>query len=234
MVLADERLRTGRAEEARRGAGPDAGDGAVQPFRVLLRASGRSVRGRALQSHRGASAPGAWARPGEPRLSIPDAQSSSPATTRGPGPVERRHRRRPARWRKVASRVWFPELERHGRRSRVSSLPPASRPTRASSPSPCTARKGSRVRRGGGGRSARPSPGLATRELLYTAITRARRRVVVHGSEESVARRRRARDGALIAASCDASSFTPSDPPRPPGGTGTSRLTEMEAYLSRP
>ena len=28
---------------------------------------------------------------------------------------------------------------------------------------------------------------VATRELLYTAVTRARRRVVVHGSEESVA-----------------------------------------------
>ena len=27
---------------------------------------------------------------------------------------------------------------------------------------------------------------VATRELLYTAVTRARRRVVVHGSEESV------------------------------------------------
>ena len=28
---------------------------------------------------------------------------------------------------------------------------------------------------------------MATRELLYTAVTRARRRVVVHGSKESVA-----------------------------------------------
>ena len=32
---------------------------------------------------------------------------------------------------------------------------------------------------------------VATRELLYTAVTRARRRVVIHGSEESIAAVRR-------------------------------------------
>ena len=84
-----------------------------------------------------------------------------------------------------ATRVWFPELEDAGGAPRI--LAPARLP-------PHESFFAVTVHRAQGSEYDEvavvlgpPDSRIATRELLYTAITRARRRVVLYGSEESVA-----------------------------------------------
>ena len=82
-------------------------------------------------------------------------------------------------------RVWFPELEDTERRPRL--VAPARLPPHESFFAVTVHRaQGSEYDEVAvvlGPAESR----VATRELLYTAVTRARRRVVVYGSEESVA-----------------------------------------------
>ena len=82
------------------------------------------------------------------------------------------------------TRVWFPELQDAEGRPRL--VAPARLP-------PHESFFAVTVHRAQGSEydevAVVPGPAesrVATRELLYTAVTRARRRVVVHGSEESV------------------------------------------------
>ena len=83
-------------EDARQGAGPDAGDGPVRPFQVLCAHRVGPVRGRALQRPRRAAAPGARSRPGARCLLSGTADPGYPQR-RADWPLERRYGRRRAR-----------------------------------------------------------------------------------------------------------------------------------------
>ena len=149
-----------------------------------LRAPGRPVRGRALQPARGAAAPRArprfrkrslLPRPADPR--DPQRHADRPLERRHGGRGSRRGRPRPRLVPGATGRGWRAA-------PRLPGPPPASRELLRPHRAPGA---GLGVRGGGGGAGARPNPGWRPRELLYTAVTRARRRVVVHGSGESVA-----------------------------------------------
>ena len=180
--LADERFAPS-VEDARRGAGPHAGAGPAQPFRVLCAHRvgpfgaerfntlvERRLRALGLAPARDRFYPG---RPvlvtrNDPRTGLSNGDT---------GVVVRDAHGRP--------RVWFPELQGEGGGPRLVS--PARLPPHGSFFALTVHRaQGSEYDEVAvvlGPADSR----VATRELLYTAVTRARRRVVVHGSEESVA-----------------------------------------------
>ena len=180
--LADERFAPS-VEDARRGAGPEGGSGTPRPFQVLCahrvgpfgaerfnRLVERRLRARGLVPAHDAFYPG---RPILVTRNDPRAGLSNGDT----GVVVRDAAGRP--------RVWFPELRGDDGGPRLVS--PARLP-------PHESFFALTVHRAQGSEYDEvavvlgPSDSrVATRELLYTALTRARRRVVVHGSEESVA-----------------------------------------------
>ena len=180
--LADERFGPA-VEDARRGDGPESGTGRAQPFRVLCahrvgpfgadrfnRLVERRLRARGL-------APGHDAfYPGRPIL-VTRNDARTGLSNGDTGVVVRDEG--------GTARVWFPELRGEGGGPRLVS--PARLP-------PHESFFALTVHRAQGSEYDEVAVVLgpadsrvATRELLYTAVTRARRRVVVHGSEESVA-----------------------------------------------
>ena len=180
--LADEQFAPSVAA-ARRGAGPEAGVGPAQPFRVLCahrvgpfgaerfnRLVERRLRARGLAPAHHAFYPG---RPILVTRNDPRAGLSNGDT----GVVVRDSAGR--------TRVWFPELRDDAGGPRL--VAPARLP-------PHESFFALTVHRAQGSEYDEvavllgPSDSrVATRELLYTAVTRARRRVVVHGAPESVA-----------------------------------------------
>ena len=180
--LADERFAPA-VEEARRGGGPVSGAGHAQPFRVLCahrvgpygaerfnRLVERRLRARGLAPAHDAFYPG---RP----ILVTRNDTRTGLSNGDTGVVVRDEDGR--------TRVWFPELRGEGGGPRLVS--PARLP-------PHESFFALTVHRAQGSEYDEvavvlgPSDSrVATRELLYTAVTRARRRVVVHGSEESVA-----------------------------------------------
>ena len=186
-----ERLATGLVDErfapglraARERTGPDAGAAPMQPFRVLCahrvgpfgaerfnRLVERRLRALGLTSSHDAFYPG---RP----ILVTRNDSRTGLSNGDTGVVVRDVEGR--------SRVWFPELRGEGGGPRLVS--PARLP-------PHESFFALTVHRAQGSEYDEVAVVLgpadsrvATRELLYTAVTRARRRVVVHGSEESVA-----------------------------------------------
>ena len=179
--LADERFAPA-VEDARRGGGPDSGAGRAQPFRVLCahrvgpfgaerfnRLVERRLRARGLAPAHDAFYPG--------RPILVTRNDSRTGLSNGDTGVVVRDAGGPAR-------VWFPELRGEGGGPRLVS--PARLP-------PHESFFALTVHRAQGSEYDEVAVVLgpadsrvATRELLYTAVTRARRRVVVHGSEESV------------------------------------------------
>ena len=180
--LADERFAPS-VEDARRGAGPAAGAAPALPFRVLCAHRvgpfgaerfnalvERRLRALGLVPPRGDFYPG---RPilvtrNDPRTGLSNGDT---------GVVMRDAGGRP--------RVWFPELRGEDGGPRLVS--PARLP-------PHESFFALTVHRAQGSEYDEVAVVLgpsdsraATRELLYTAVTRARRRVVIHGSEEGVA-----------------------------------------------
>ena len=180
--LADERFAP-TVEDARRGGGPDSGAVRAQAFRVLCAhrvgpfgaerfnaVVERRLRARGLVPARGAFYPG---RP----ILVTRNDARTGLSNGDTGVVVRDESGR--------TRVWFPELRDEGGGPRLVS--PARLP-------PHESFFALTVHRAQGSEFDEvavvlgPSDSrVATRELLYTAVTRARRRVVVHGSEESVA-----------------------------------------------
>ena len=186
-----ERLATRLAEErfapfvenARRGVGPEAGAGTGRPFQVLcahrVGAFGaerfnalveRRLRARGLAPAHDAFYPG---RP----ILVTRNDARTGLSNGDTGVVVRDEGGR--------TRVWFPELRDVGGGPRLVS--PARLP-------PHESFFALTVHRAQGSEYDEVAVVLgpadsrvATRELLYTAVTRARRRVVIHGSEESVA-----------------------------------------------
>ena len=170
-------------EDARRAGGPDSGAGRAQPFRVLCahrvgpygaerfnRLVERRLRARGLAPSHDAFYPG--------RPILVTRNDSRTGLSNGDTGVVVRDADGPAR-------VWFPELRGEGGGPRLVS--PARLPPHESFFALTVHRaQGSEydeVEVVLGPADSR----VVTRELLYTAVTRARRRVVVHGSEESVA-----------------------------------------------
>jgi len=181
-ALADEWFAPA-VEDARRGTGPDAGDGPARPFQVLCAHRvgpfgaerfnalvERRLRARGLVPARDAFYPG---RP----ILVTRNDARTGLSNGDTGVVVRDAAGHP--------RVRFPELRGDGGGPRLVS--PARLP-------PHESFFALTVHRAQGSEYDEvavvlgpPDSRLATRELLYTAVTRARRRVVVHGSEESVA-----------------------------------------------
>ena len=181
-TLADERFAPS-VEDARRGAGPHDGAGTARPFQALCahrvgpfgaerfnRIVERRLRARGLVPARDAFYPG---RPilvirNDARTGLSNGDTGVVVHDAGGG-----------------ARVWFPELRDDGGGPRLVS--PARLPAHESFFALTVHRaQGSEYDEVAvvlGPTDSR----VATRELLYTAVTRARRRVVVHGSEESVA-----------------------------------------------
>ena len=209
--LADERFAPA-VEEARRGGGPESGAGRAQPFRVLCahrvgpfgaerfnRLVERRLRARGLAPAHDAFYPG---RPilvtrNDPRTGLSNGDTGVVVRDAG-----------------GTARVWFPELRGEGGGPRLVS--PARLPPHESFFALTVHRaQGSEydeVEVVLGPADSR----VATRELLYTAVTRARRRVVVHGSKESVAaavERVTERSSGLH----DALTLAAAAPPAPPG-----------------
>ena len=180
--LADERFAPA-VEEARRGGGPESGAVRAQPFRVLCahrvgpfgaerfnRLVERRLRARGLAPVHDAFYPG--------RPILVTRNDSRTGLSNGDTGVVVRDAGGTAR-------VWFPELRGEGGGPRLVS--PARLP-------PHESFFALTVHRAQGSEYDEVAVVLGpadsrvtTRELLYTAVTRARRRVVVHGSEESVA-----------------------------------------------
>ena len=179
--LADERFAQ-TVEDARRGGGPDSGAVRAQAFRVLCANRvgpfgaerfnalvERRLRARGLVPTRDAFYPG---RP----ILVTRNDARTGLSNGDTGVVVRDGAGRP--------RVWFPELRGEGGGPRLVSparLPPHENFFALT------------VHRAQGSEYDEvevvlgPSDSrVATRELVYTAVTRARRRVAVHGSEESV------------------------------------------------
>ena len=179
--LADERFAPD-VEAARRGGGPNSGAGRAQPFRVLCahrvgpfgaerfnRLVERRLRARGLASAHDAFYPG---RP----ILVTRNDMKTGLSNGDTGVVVRDAGGTP--------RVWFPELRGEGGGPRLVS--PARLP-------PHESFFALTVHRAQGSEYDEVAVVLgptdsrvATRELLYTAVTRARRRVVIHGSEESI------------------------------------------------
>ena len=180
--LADERFAP-IVEDARRGGGPKSGASRAQPFRVLCahrigpfgaerfnRLVERRLRARGLAPAHDAFYPG---RPilvtrNDARTGLSNGDTGVVVRDTG-----------------GTARVWFPELRGEGGGPRL--VAPARLPPHESFFALTVHRaQGSEYDEVAvvfGPADSR----VATRELLYTAVTRARRRVVVHGSEESVA-----------------------------------------------
>ena len=180
--LADERYAPS-VEDARRRAGPDAGAGTARPFQVLCAhrvGPFGTERFNALVERRlrarGFVPPREDFYPGRPIL-VTRNDARTGLSNGDTGIVVRDGSGR--------ARVWFPELRDDGGGPRLVS--PARLPPHESFFALTVHRaQGSEydeVAMVLGPTDSR----VATRELLYTAVTRARRRVVVRGSEESVA-----------------------------------------------